>query len=166
VWRVGEQGWNVRELPVEAPSGGYGIAMDLNRSGVIAGFGNVSIASGSGRPYLWAAPYATFEPLSVTAPGCPPDGSAYASALSGGEVVGAVGLNAPSTEASSVQAAIWLLGDAGKRSPPICLGTLGGRFSNARAVNARGDIVGVARTAADVDRPFVIWRPEPGRRGL
>jgi probable HAF family extracellular repeat protein len=66
-----------------------------------------------------------------------------------------VGL-APSQSGSTQHAAIWQNGRM------LSLGTLGGHYSMARAISAKGDIAGEAENTARLLRP-VLWKKESGK---
>jgi len=46
------------------------------------------------------------------------------------------------------------------------LGTLGGSFSQANAINDAGQMVGFSRTAGDADTHAVLWTPDNGMLDL
>jgi probable HAF family extracellular repeat protein len=147
------------------PGGNNSYALDMNDRGQVVGFSDTDVYD----PDCAAATTAGFRFQAVI---WEPDGSVrqpHLAPLSGDTVANAFGINnrgqvvgnsgvcantTPPPYVTSHRAVLWE-----RDGTPIDLGSLGGAFAGASAINDRGDVSGTSATADGSVRPF-LWTPE------
>jgi probable HAF family extracellular repeat protein len=158
IWKDGQ----LSALPF-LPGGNNTYALDMNDRGQIVGLSDTDVydvdcaaARTAGfrfQAVIWE-PNGSLRPLAPLAA----DTVAYAFGINNkGQAVGNSGVCANTTPPpypSGAHAVLWE-----RDGTPIDLGSLGGPFAGASAINDRGDVSGTAATADGSVRPF-LWTPE------
>jgi probable HAF family extracellular repeat protein len=145
------------------PGGNNSYALDMNDRGQVVGFSDTDVydldcAAAKTAGFRFQA--VIWEPNDRLRQLTPLDGDTVANAFGindRGQVVGNSGVCANTTPPpypSSPHAVLW-----DRDGTPHDLGTLGGPFSGASAINSRGDVSGTSSTVDGAPRPF-LWTPE------
>jgi probable HAF family extracellular repeat protein len=165
IWKYGR----LSPLPL-LPGSNNSYALDMNDRRQVVGFSDTSVydidcaAPIAGVPFRSTAGFrfqaVIWEPNGAVRQLAPLDGDTVADAFginNLGQVVGNSGVcanTAPPPYPSSAHAVLWE-----RDGTPIDLGSLGGPFAGASAVNDRGDVSGTAAAADGSVHPF-LWTPQ------